>query len=329
MMIIPIADNVRCRMNTEHLKYFITVAETGSINRAAQKLYISQPHLGKIIHDLEDELGAVLLQRSRKGVVLTPEGAEFLRHAEKIVQECGKIRQLGTTGASASSLEVSMTKYSHIMECFIAVVLRHRDDPQFVHRLNEGSPFDVIDDISSHFFEVGVINFDNYQRARVRAALEEKRLEYRRLARMKPHILVAEDHPLIRAGRPVTLENLADYPFVRFLGEFEDLTGRFLQQPAGGGQPPRRVVYTRARSSLLSLIGSSDFYGLGIDTFEKQISAYKVCSIPIENAGALEFGCVLKQDSPPRPIAREFIAELKKRFRLMDIGEEPAAVSPQ
>ena len=307
-------------MNTEHLKYFITVAEIGSINRAAQKLYISQPHLGKILHDLENELGVVLLQRSKKGVVLTPEGTEFLRHAEKIVQECGKIEKLGTADAAASSLEVSMTKYTHIMECFIAVVLRHRDDPQFAHKLNEGSPADVIEDVSSHFFEVGVINFDNYQRQKIRAALEEKHLEYHLLARMKPHLLVAEDHPLLCAGKPVTLENLADYPFVRFLGEFEDLTDQFLHRRAEDGQPPRRVVYTRARSSLLRLIGSSDFYGLGIDTFEKQISAYKVRSVPIENADALEFGCILKQDCPPTPIAQEFISELKRRFKIMDIG---------
>ena len=137
---------------------------------------------------------------------------------------------------------------------------------------------------------------------------------------MKPHLLVAEDHPLLRAGKPVTLEKLADYPFVRFLGEFEDLTDQFLHRRAEDGQPPRRVVYTRARSSLLRLIGSSDFYGLGIDTFEKQISAYKVRSVPIENADALEFGFILKQDCPPTPIAQEFISELKRRFKIMDIG---------
>jgi len=303
-------------MNTEHLKYFITVAQAGSINRAAQKLYVSQPHLGKLIHDLESALGVVLLQRSKKGVTLTPEGSEFLRHAEAIVSECERIEKLGSSGAAACSLEVSMTKYTHIMECFIAVVLRHKDDPQFAHKLNEGGPFDVLEDVASHFSEIGVINFDNYQRQRIGAALEEKRLDYHLLARMKPHILVAEDHPLLRAGKAVTLENLAGYPFVRFLGEFEDLTAQF----GAHHRQPRRVVYTRARSSLLRLIGSSDFYGLGIDTFERQISAYRVRSVPIENAGALEFGYVFKKDAPLRPIAREFVTELKSRFGSMDIG---------
>ena len=45
-------------INFRHLEYFIKVARLGSINKAAQALYISQPYLGKIMHDLEENLGA-------------------------------------------------------------------------------------------------------------------------------------------------------------------------------------------------------------------------------------------------------------------------------
>ena len=71
-------------INFRHLEYFIKVARLGSINKAAQALYISQPYLGKIMHDLEENLGARLFNRSRSGVTLTPEGMEFLTHSEKI-----------------------------------------------------------------------------------------------------------------------------------------------------------------------------------------------------------------------------------------------------
>ena len=59
-------------INLKHLEYFIKVARLGSINKAAQMLYVSQSHLGKIIHDLEETVGAPLLNRSRQGVTLTP-----------------------------------------------------------------------------------------------------------------------------------------------------------------------------------------------------------------------------------------------------------------
>lgn len=57
-------------MNLKHLEYFITVARLGSINKAAQSLFISQPYLGKIIKELENAVGAVLFQRTRGGVSL-------------------------------------------------------------------------------------------------------------------------------------------------------------------------------------------------------------------------------------------------------------------
>ena len=44
-------------LNVKHLEYFLKVAQLGSINKAAQALFISQPYLGKIIHDLEDGFG--------------------------------------------------------------------------------------------------------------------------------------------------------------------------------------------------------------------------------------------------------------------------------
>lgn len=61
-------------INLKHLSYFITTARLGSINRAAQTLYISQPHLGKIIKELERTAGTMLFERTRGGVILTPEG---------------------------------------------------------------------------------------------------------------------------------------------------------------------------------------------------------------------------------------------------------------
>ena len=73
-------------INLKHLEYFIKVARLGSINKAAQMLYVSQSHLGKIIHDLEETVGAPLLNRSRQGVTLTPEGNEFLERSVRILK---------------------------------------------------------------------------------------------------------------------------------------------------------------------------------------------------------------------------------------------------
>jgi LysR family hca operon transcriptional activator len=69
-------------MELRHLRYFIAVAETGSLTVAAeQKLHTSQPSLSRQIRDLEYQVGAELLSRSAHGVELTAAGRAFLDHA--------------------------------------------------------------------------------------------------------------------------------------------------------------------------------------------------------------------------------------------------------
>src|SRR3979409_2014142 len=69
-------------MELRHLRYFIAVAEMGSLTEAAKRrLYTSQPSLSRQIRDLEDEVGVELLSRSVHGVELTAGGKAFLDHA--------------------------------------------------------------------------------------------------------------------------------------------------------------------------------------------------------------------------------------------------------
>ncbi len=69
-------------MELRHLRYFVAVAEAGSLTVAAeQKLHTSQPSLSRQIRDLEDEVGARLLTRRARGIELTPAGRVFLDHA--------------------------------------------------------------------------------------------------------------------------------------------------------------------------------------------------------------------------------------------------------
>src|ERR1700677_2046571 len=68
-------------MELRHLRYFVAVAEAGSLTTAAERLYTSQPSLSRQIRDLEREVGAELLSRSVHGVELTVAGQAFLEHA--------------------------------------------------------------------------------------------------------------------------------------------------------------------------------------------------------------------------------------------------------
>ncbi|WP_281916060.1 LysR family transcriptional regulator [Caldimonas thermodepolymerans] len=72
-------------MDFRHLRYFLAIAERGSVREAAEAVHISQPALSRQLQDLEDELGATLFTRSARGVSLTPIGEAFLVHARQIL----------------------------------------------------------------------------------------------------------------------------------------------------------------------------------------------------------------------------------------------------
>ena len=73
-------------MELRHLRYFIAVAEMGSLTEAAERrLYTSQPSLSRQIRDLESHVGVQLLSRSVRGVELTAAGKAFLDHARLVL----------------------------------------------------------------------------------------------------------------------------------------------------------------------------------------------------------------------------------------------------
>ncbi|MDQ1449138.1 MAG: LysR family transcriptional regulator, hca operon transcriptional activator [Actinomycetota bacterium] len=75
-------------MELRHLRYFIAVAETGSLTEAAERrLYTSQPSLSRQIRYLESHVGVQLLSRSVRGVELTPAGKAFLDHARLVLMQ--------------------------------------------------------------------------------------------------------------------------------------------------------------------------------------------------------------------------------------------------
>lgn len=73
-------------MKLEHIKLFMQVVESGSINQAAKQGYITQQGLSQALKQIEAELGITLFHRSHKGMQLTPEGEKFYRYSQRSMQ---------------------------------------------------------------------------------------------------------------------------------------------------------------------------------------------------------------------------------------------------
>src|SRR3984893_13093964 len=96
-------------MELRHLRYFVAVAETQNVLRAAtQKLHVSQPAGSRQIRDLEDELGVQLFERTGKAVSLTDAGRLFVKEACSVLERTDEAVQSGRAFAQAGETELQV-----------------------------------------------------------------------------------------------------------------------------------------------------------------------------------------------------------------------------
>ena len=121
-------------MNFSHLEYAMTVAECRSINKAAQRLLVSQPYLSGVLKNLEEELGCQLFKRSHNGILLTEKGIKFMDSARIILYEYEKLKQLSWDEAE-QPMVISSYFVSNIMRLFLE--FKKQSAKQFPDRLTE------------------------------------------------------------------------------------------------------------------------------------------------------------------------------------------------
>lgn len=305
-------------MDIRHLEFFVTVAQYGSINKAAQVLYISQPHLSHIIRDVEADIGFPLFQRTKQGVKLTPEGEDFLKHAKVILKEMESLKQFSRkTEPDQARLRISMTKFTHTMESFNEVCSRNQQLPCFTYCMNEGTTVEVLSDVMDGITDVGVIHFAAHESERMQGILREKSMDFVKIASFMLHIVISKNHELLRQGKPVNLFTLKDYGFVRYSGQYEDyLYNIAIENKQTDLNSSSRIAYVYGRSALMHLIATSNFYTIGIQGFSTQDSMYQCVSIPIENCSErLEFGIVTRRGAERSVLGQEFIENVTERYR--------------
>ena len=115
-------------MDIKQLRYFIAIAEEGSLSAASQRLRVAQPSLSQHVIKIEQELGVTLINRSPRGVALTPSGEILLRHARDICHSMSVCQE--SVKKSGSVLEGSVafglpSSISMVLSVPLAETVRH------------------------------------------------------------------------------------------------------------------------------------------------------------------------------------------------------------
>ena len=110
-------------MELRDLRFFCLTAELGSVTRAAEELGVSQPFVTKVIHQLEEELGILIFERTNKGITLTDEGREFITYARKAVAQYGILEDRYLAGDHKKErFSVSTQHYNFAIRAFTDMI---------------------------------------------------------------------------------------------------------------------------------------------------------------------------------------------------------------
>lgn len=192
------------------MKYAVVVAETKSINKAAELLYVGQPTLSRAIKELESGLGVAIFERSAKGMFLTPDGETFVRYAKTVLEQVDAIEDLFKKGRmSKKRFSVSVPRASYITEAFAAFsTLIEKDSPTEIF-YKETNSMRTLRNILQDNYKLGIVRYaENYDKY-YKAMMEEKGLEHELVTKFRYVLLMNKNSPLAKK-ESITYDDLKD-----------------------------------------------------------------------------------------------------------------------
>lgn len=197
-------------MNLTHIKYAVEIAETKSINKAAETLYVGQSALSRAVKELEASLGVTLFERSAKGMFPTPDGELFVRYAKSVLQQVEAIENMFDGGESSKKqFSISAPRASYIAEAFarFSKLIPPGNEVELFYK--ETNAMRAIKNILNDEFKLGIIryaeNFDKYYKD----TLDEKGLNYELITKFRYMLLMNRESPLAQKEN-VTYDDLRD-----------------------------------------------------------------------------------------------------------------------
>ncbi len=197
-------------MNLLYLKYAVEVSAAGSINKAAERLYIDQANLSRCIKELEASLGTAVFERSPRGMKVTPDGEIFLTHARNVLKQVETMEQMfHRENTQKMHFSISVPRASYISAAFAAFSARITQAEGAEIYYKETNAMRAIRNILDADYKLGIVryarNYDSYYKE----MLEEKGLVSELISEFRYVLIMHKDSPLAQKDE-IGYEDLQD-----------------------------------------------------------------------------------------------------------------------
>jgi DNA-binding transcriptional LysR family regulator len=303
-------------MTLQQIYYALTVSESGSMNQAAEKLYISQPTLTSAIHALEEEVHITIFNRTSRGVSLTNEGKDFLLQARQIYQQYELLQdKYSSPDKIHHKFKVSAQHYSFATKAFVETVKKYGTS-KYNLEISETRTMDVINDVGNSNSEIGILYLSNYNRKYLQKLFNEKNLEFHRLVKANAFVYLYKKHPLAK-NKSITFEQLKEYPNMSF-DQGENSSFYLGEEILGQNEYPR-TIKVNDRATMLNLMRGLNGYTLCSGIISEELNGTDYVAVPYQadrkNPNAvMEIGYIIRSHTILSDIAENYINELNQYF---------------
>ena len=300
-------------MTLNQLHYIITVAEAGSMNRAAERLYITQPSLTSAIKELERELGITVFHRNGRGVTLTNDGAEFLLYAREIYSQYEAVMQKYSDDEGLKQkFGISMQHYSFAVKAFVNLVNKY-DLAEYDFAIRETKTKEVISDVASLKSEIGIIYQSDFNRNAITKILRQNSLQFHELVDCDAFVYLWSGHPLADRDS-VNFQDLSDYPNLTF--EQGDYSTLYYAEEIFSENNYSRCIRVNDRATMLNLMKGVHGYTLCSGIICEDFNGGDYVAVPFNDPviggdKAMKIGYIQKKNSILSKTAQLYIRELR------------------
>ncbi|MBR6184981.1 MAG: LysR family transcriptional regulator [Clostridia bacterium] len=307
-------------MTLQQLHYIITISETGSLNKAAYKLYVSQPSLTSAVKELEKEIGIVIFNRSGKGVTLTAEGLKFLPYARQVYSQYQNLMDAySQQGLHKQQFAVSTQHYSFAVKAFVELA-RNLDVAEYEFAIRETRTRDIIEDVASSRSEIGILYLNDFNRRALLKLLQSANLQFASLIRCQAFVYLWKGHPLAKQ-KEITYEDLLPYPCLSF--EQGDNSNFYLSEEILSTNEYPRIIKCCDRATVLNLMVGLNGYTLCSGIICEELNGGDYVAVPYQEEGVnadsmMEIGIVTRKNSVLSPLGEKYIAEIKRYLGLKE-----------
>ncbi len=305
-------------MTIQQLKYVIAISESGSYNKAAEILYISQPSLTNSIRDLEREIGVTVFNRGGRGATLTNDGMEFIQYARQVVGQYDRLlEKYGKGGTLKKKFGISTQHYSFAVKSFVEMVKKFgTNDYEFAIR--ETKTREVIEDVASLKSEIGILYLSDFNRKAITSLLKSKDLEFHHLINCKAYVYLWKGHPLAK-NKEITFTQLEDYPCLSF--EQGDGASFYFAEEILSTSEYHRTIKANDRATMLNLMIGLNGYTLCSGIICEELNGSEYIAVPFHDEDAsinriMEIGWITKHNFTQSSIGQTYIDEVKKYLGL-------------